>query len=168
MGPNRDCIDMTMFAAKFHLGSKSAGLYLGVSGEDSLLTQERTCRNADSLLWQWQGSHLVSQEGRAMAVDKAREGKDGTMTINFNLAMIGAKLSAVSLAANNTKQMWMMDEGVLKMVTKDFYVGIVSQEAGAEVELMKSSENPDNALWLVKNRGWLHFISYNVQVSVFR
>ena len=74
------------------------------------------------------------------------------------LAMIGAKLSAVSLAANNTKRMWMMDEGVLKMVTKDFYVGIVSQEAGAEVELMKNSENPDDAVWLVINRGWLHFI----------
>ena len=168
VGHNGDCIANTMFAAKFHLVSKSSGLYLGVSGEDSLVTQQRTCRNADSLLWQWQGSHLVSQEGRAMAVDKAREGKDGTMTINYNLAMIGAKLSAVSLAAKDTKQMWMMDEGVLKMVTKDFYVGIVSQEAGAEVELMKNSENPDDAVWLVINRGWLHFISYNFQCSFLR
>ena len=168
MGRNRDCIDITMFVAKFHLVSKSSGLYLGVSGEDSLVTQKRTCRNADSLLWQWQGSHLVTQEGRAMAVDKARDGKDGTMTSNYNLAMIGAKLSAVSLAAKDTKQMWMMDEGVLKMVTKNLYVGIVSQEAGAEVELMKNSENPDNAVWLVINRGWLHFIFFNVQCSVFR
>ena len=84
---------MTMFAAKFHLVSKSTGLYLGVSGEDSLVTQERTCRNTDSLLWQWQGSHLVSQEGRAMAGNKAREGKDGTITIDYNLAMLGAKQS---------------------------------------------------------------------------
>ena len=88
VGHNGDCIDNTMFAAKFHLVSKSTGLYLGVSGEDSLVTQERTCRNADSLLWQWQGSHLVSQEGRAMAGNKAREDKDGTITIDYNLAMI--------------------------------------------------------------------------------
>lgn len=72
------------------------------------MLQERTCRNTDSLLWQWQGSHLVSQEGRAVAVDKDME---------------GAKLSAVSLAAADTKQMWMMDEGILKMITTDFYEG---------------------------------------------
>ena len=47
-----------------------------MAGDDSLVMLKRTCRNADSLLWQWQGSHLVNQEGKAVAVDKAKEGRE--------------------------------------------------------------------------------------------
>ena len=61
----------------------------------------------------------------------------------------------------------MMNEGILKMVTDEFYIGIVSQEAGAELELTKSSNNPDDLVWLVINRGWLYFVFCNFSMPFF-
>ena len=71
-----------IFPALFHLVSTS-GLYLGVNKEDMVVGVARTCRNQESLLWHWEGSHLVSQQGSTVAVKRIKDGYTNCHTI-FN------------------------------------------------------------------------------------
>ena len=57
----------------------------------------------------------------------------------------------------DSKQMWRMEGGVIKTVTKDFSVGVAGQDPGAEVILTKNPDNPDDVAWSVKHWGWLYF-----------
>ena len=70
-----------MFVAKFHLVSRSSGLYIGVSTENTLVIQARTCRNEASLLWHWEGSHLVTEEGSAVTVKRVKEGETALLVL---------------------------------------------------------------------------------------
>ena len=70
---------------------------------------------------------------------------------------LGAVLSATSLLAEDDKQMWRMEEGVIKTVTKDFSVGVAGQDPGAEVILTKNPDNPDDVAWIVEHWGGLYF-----------
>ena len=70
--------------------------------------------------------------------------------------LLGAVLSATSLAGDS-KQMWRMEEGVIKTVTKDFSVVVAGQDPGAEVILTKNPDNPDDVAWIVEHWGGLYF-----------
>lgn len=64
--------------------------------------------------------------------------------------------------------MWLMEEGLLKTVTGDFYVGIAGEDAGAEVTLTKILDNPDSVAWSIRNWGGLYVFQFNIPVCLFR
>ena len=64
--------------------------------------------------------------------------------------------------------MWLMQEGLLKTVTGDYYVGVAGEDAGAEVTLTKILDNPDSVAWVVRNGGGLYLIPYNMPVFLLR
>ena len=71
----------------------------------------------------------------------------------YNYYTIDAKLSTDTLISADTKQMWVMEEGVLKCATKDFTVAISSQDVWSDVTLSKSLDNPDDGKWIIKSWG---------------
>ena len=66
---------MVLFIVNFHIVSECSGLYFGVSADQSVVTQAISCPNEDSLLWHWQGSHLVNRGGDVLSVSKFKQGK---------------------------------------------------------------------------------------------
>ena len=111
---------------------------------------------------------LSTRRGRLWLWMRLRKVGNWTIIIVQTLIITGAKLSAISLSPTVTNQMWMMDGGILKMVTEEFYVGIVNKEAWAEVELTKSPKTPEDLVWLIVNRGRLYFVFFKNQNIVIR
>ena len=64
---------------------------------------------------------------------------------------------AERLTSGKKTQLWVLEEGVLKTATKDFYVTLSSQDSGAAAIL---TQNPDKE-WSVNAWGWLFFFFIN-------
>ena len=69
----------------------------------------------------------------------------------------GAPLVAESLAAGKKIQQWVLEEGILKTASKNFYVTLSSQDSGAAAILTQNSDE----VWSVTTWGWLAFFFAN-------
>ena len=86
-----------------------------------------------------------------------------TLLMTYVLMVQGAPLVAESLSGKKT-QLWVLEEGVLKTATKDFYVTVSSQDSGNAAIL---TQNPDE-LWSVTTWGWLVFCFTNKSLFICR
>ena len=153
-----------IFPALFHLVSTS-GLYLGVNKEDMVVGVARTCRNQESLLWHWEGSHLVSQQGSTVAVKSIKDGNTYLQfQITYALMFEGAPLVGESLNAGKKKQQWVLEEGLLKTASKNFYVTVSSQDSGAAAILTQNTDE----VWSVTTWGRLVFFFSNNSLFICR
>ena len=64
---------------------------------------------------------------------------------------------AERLTSGKKTQLWVLEEGVLKTATKDFFVTLSSEESGASAIL---TQNPDK-VWTVNTWGWLVLLFIN-------
>ena len=64
------------------------------------------------------------------------------------LEVTGTKLSLGDLSDTDTNQMWLMQEGTLKLVTKDLMATIEKKKVGASVILKKEPKYMENGKYL--------------------
>ena len=77
--------------------------------------------------------------------------------MTYVLMFQGAPLVAENLAAVKKTQLWVLEEGVLKTATKDFYVTVSSHDSGAAAILTQNTDE----VWSVTTWGRLvFFFSY--------